>query len=154
MSIITTSDPIYFNNINLLTIPGLFINSINPHRYQNRKVTNFALASVDGSVTTSSFNAEKDVNIEATIALANRELLDDSMLLLKKILYPENVDLNIYYGGERKLLKKATMQNIAQSDLNGGYCKLDISIVCADAHMYNLTTTQALAVTNDTSGNR
>lgn len=147
-------DEVKFGAYNLLSVPGLRITGIDTHREANNEITSFDLAFADKSVTTSSFQHNKPLNVRAVIARRNRDELDASIGLLKKILRPKNQTLRVPVEGSPRDFYEVTKQNIAFEDTNGGYTAVDIEFRCDDPYSHDITSTTLLNVSNLTSGNK
>lgn len=148
------NSPILFNGVDILTVEGLQRTSISPHRFQNRNVTNTALANYDGSSTSSAWYSNRILNIGVIIAVSGRELMDASIAHLRKILQPLNMTVIIPIEDEVRELKEVTLSNFTVGNIKGGYCEIDIELTCADPFSYDLLTTELLNALNLTSGDR
>lgn len=146
------TDPIYFGGVNLLTVSGLTIAGYDPFRYPERRVTTNSVSTFDLSVTSSANFSGRPVNVRGIIARTSRELLDESIHELNRILKPIKQDLKMPIRGQQMLLKSVTVQNIAYKDVVGGYIQVDIEFFADDPVIYALTETAVLAVSNLTSG--
>ena len=154
MSLIKTTDPIYFGGVNLLSVSGLSITGTDTFRYPNRDVKSFALTQTDKSVTTSAFYSSRPVNIRGIIVATGREDLDTSISELRNILEAKNQTLQLPVFGLQRQLKNVTVSNVAFQDTAGGYTGFDIEFNAADPFFYGTTLLEVLSVINLTSGNK
>ncbi len=154
MAIIQMSDPVYFNGTSLQSITGLRITGTDTFRNPTRDLQNLSIASSDFTATTSGFFTEHKINVRTVIARSGRELLDESIGELKRILYPINKTLQLPIAGEQRKYLNVSVANIGFSDVAGGYAAVDIEFVTSDPCSYSLTSSEILNVVNLTSGDK
>lgn len=147
-------DEVKFGAYNLLSVPGLRITGVDTHREASNDIKSFDLAYTDRSVTTSSFQHSRPLNIRAVITRRNRDELDASIGILKKILRPKKQVLRLPVEGAPRDFYDVTKQNIGFEDTAGGYTALDIEFKCDDPYSHAITATTLLNVANLTSGNK
>lgn len=152
--IVTIAEPIYFGGVNILSVPGWMTTGLDTFRYPKRDVSDFPLAHSNKSVTTSAFYKGKPVNVRGVIRLSGREALDDALSTLRKILEPINQTLQLPISGNQRRYLRTTVNNIAISNVNGGYAEVDIEFTTSDPYNYGIITTEVLNVINLTSGNK
>lgn len=155
MTLIKTTDPIYFDSKNIVSlVPGWITTGTDPNRYPTRDVTKFHIAYTNRSKLTSAFFTDKAINISGIITRSGREELDQSISQLRKLLRPINKTLQLPVSGEQRQFYEATVKNIIVSGVKGGYASISIEFTAADPFNYALTSTELLNVVNLTSGDK
>ena len=148
---ITMTAPIYFGGVDLNSVSGWLTTGTDTFRYPSRKVNNFNISQSNNSVTTSAFFEGRSVNIRGIIRVSGRELLDDSVSELRRILEPSNQVLQMPISGNQRKFNDVTVSNVVISDVNGGMARIDIEFKTSDPFNYALSTTESLNVSNLTT---
>lgn len=139
-----------FNAIDLAgAVPGLIVVGTKPLRFPNRVLSTAPVANTDLSVTSSSFYADKKVNVHVEIGRDTRELLDNALDILNSILQnPESALICSVGTGSRQWT--ATLANITENDLQGGWGDYDIEFECSTPLGQDAVSTQLFS--NNLSG--
>lgn len=154
MAVLTMTDPIYFAGVNLLTVSGLTITGYDPFRTPEIRVDTSPVSTEDFSSTGSMFLSGRPFNIRGIIARPSRELLDESIHDLNKILYQTRQTMQMPVRGAQMQLKNVTLTNIAYQNVAGGYIEFDAEFLADDPAIYAVSETALLAVSNLTSGDK
>lgn len=147
---ITTTDPIYFGGVSILTVPGWMTTGTDTFPYPSRDVRNSHIANSNLSVTTSAFFTGRKLGVRGVIARSRREELDSSISELRRILKSKNQTLQLPVFGEQRQFYQVTVSNIAFKDVRGGYAEIDIELTATDPYSYKLTSVQPLDLVNVT----
>ena len=153
MSNTTTTNVISFNGTDLNTIQGWITTKTTTYRYPERSVFTNDLLNTDDSITSNAYFKGGRIIVEGVIRGSGRELLDERISQLKKILKPINKDLILPVSGIQRKYIEATVNNIAISDVQGGYCAVSIEFVTAEPYNRATVATTVLDVANVGSGN-
>lgn len=154
MATIGLTDPYYFGGLNLLSVQGLTITGNTLFRSPEIRLGSSPIGSEDFSATSSSFLSGRVFNVEGVIIRSSRELLDESIHDLNKILYQTKQVLQLPVRGSQMQLKNVSLVNIAYQNVAGGYIKFDAELFADDPAIYSISETAILAVANLTSGNK
>lgn len=154
MSLIKTTDPIYFGGVDLNSISGWRTTDTDTYRYPKRDTTEFPIAYSNQQAITSAFYTERMLSISGVITSTGREALDDSISELRRILEPINQTLQLPVSGNQRIFNEVTVTNITISDVKGGYAAIDIELATTDPFNYSLTSVELLNIINLTSGNK
>ena len=154
MSTINMTDPVSFNGTDLNLIAGWRTTGTDTFRYPTRKLTNSSLAHTDKTITTSAYFTGRSIDVRGVITISGRELLDDSISELKRILQPINKTLQLPISGTQRVFSSVTVKNIIIQDVAGGFAKIDVEFATSDPHSYDLATTELLNALNLASGDK
>lgn len=149
---ITITDPIYFNGTDINSISGWLTTSTTTYVYPSRNVNVFGIVNSDNSITSNAYFDGNKITVEGVIRVSGRENLDDSLSQLKKILKPINKTLQLPISGEQRKYTNSTVENIAITDVAGGFAKISIQFITKEPYSRALTSTTLLNVANLTSG--
>jgi hypothetical protein len=148
------NEPILFNGNDIVQVPGWRTTSTDTYRYPTRNLTSYALAYDNKAVTTSGFYTSKPLNIAGVLTTGSRELLDDSITELRRILEPINKTLRLPISDGQREYRNVSVSNMAISNVAGGYAEINIEFQTTDFYSYDLVETTVLDVVNLTSGNK
>lgn len=132
---------VWFNNINLDTISGVFITQRQPHSIPTKEVNNLKLSNSDGSKTISANYKSREIIIEGIIGVASRPLMEATRDTLLSYLTPAEAVLELDQSGVRRKYT-ATVSNIVFSEAKGGFITFTITFLCADPFGYDFKVTE------------
>lgn len=148
----TIESPIYFDGIDINTIAGWTTTGTDTYSYPTRNLKTYAVEQSNKTVTTSGFYGGRGARVTGHIAVSGRELLDDAISELRRLLRPLNADLQLPVSSGQRVFYGATVGNVMYTEALGGFIEVDIRFILSDPFSYSLVTTEVLNVANLTSG--
>ena len=149
----TIEEPIKFNNFNINSIEGWTTTSIDSFRYSSRDLRTNSIARTNKTATSSAFFSGKKLTIGGTLATSSKDVLEQTINIIKYKLQPINKILEIPVANTILQYKEATVANIIVGNQNGGYADISIEFTCSEPYGYETNTTTMLSVSALTSGN-
>lgn len=155
MSIIKTTDPIYYNGYNILSyVPGWFTTGTDVNRLANKTVDTFDLPNNPYSATTNGTYNGKDIMISGILRTNGREALDSALSLLRRMFKVDNATLQLPVSGEQRYFYNCSVRSVVPENIKGGYAEITIMLHADDPYSYATSTTELLNIVNLTSGNK
>lgn len=142
-----------FNGINLTTVEGLNVLTVNPYEPPKRTLNTFNIARTDKSKVAAAFYTEKNIIVRVNISRATRDLMETSIDSLMAILHTLEAPLVVKQSlGNRRYT--ATLGDTIVNRDGGAYAEIDLIFKCSDRFGYDLNYTLLLQVNAATARHR
>lgn len=148
------SNPVFFNDTNLETIPGLTILRSNPYKPAHRNVSMSQLTHSDRGKVNSANYDERVITIGVEISRATRALAEQSIDALMAILQPIDKSLVIPQSGGLRMYYATYSGEPDIIQAGGSYVEMDLTFECSDKFGYDVGTTLLLNIVGYTSSYR
>lgn len=142
--------PVLFNQVDVNTVTGLQVISTDPYASPKRAINTYPLAEADREVTTSSRYRSRRILLRCVVIRTSKVLMEQSLEVLENLFRQREKPLELDVSGGRRIFT-ATMSNLQIFDANGGFCHVDVELICADPFGYALGFTQLHSSTGITA---
>jgi hypothetical protein len=147
------SEPVYFDSINLETVPGLTVLGVNPRATARRDVILQEIVRTNNSHVDTAFYKERVIPVRVGIAMPTRSLAEASLDTLMGLVQGIEKELNIPQSGTRRVYT-CTFQESEEVTGGGSYIEHILYFTCSDRFGYDVNPTLLLQFIGFTSGQR